>query len=170
MAHGPHHAHPALPCEEQPTLTLRFGGRSLAGIALWTALLDPGDEVLIIQGPGIIEGTGIVGGTGSWLAPLAELVGGHPSTVAVDALWSEIGERTRAVVLRADEELLLLLSETDVVPIVVLEPGAALNDARAIGIDGSTLRVGGRVGAALRSTLVHHAELARAADDMEGRR
>lgn len=156
MALGSHHAHPAPPSKEQPELTLRFASRSLLGVALWTAILDPGEDVLIVDG------------AAPWLAPLAELVGGHPSTVDAHGLWNEIGARTRAVVLRADGELQQLLSETDVLPIVVLQPGAALSDARAIGIEGSMLTIGGLVGAALRSTLVHHAELVRAAERVDG--
>lgn len=133
-------------------VTLAFPSRSLAAVALWTALLEPGDEVLIVQG------------SGAWLSPLAELVGAHPSTVAPHALWGEIGARTRAVVLPADEELLALSSETDVLPVVVLEPGATLREPRAIGVEDATLYVGGAVGPALRSALVHHAELVRAAE------
>ncbi len=147
------HAHPAQGPDALPALVLRAPSPSLAGVALFCALLEPGDEVLLVEG------------ACPRLAPLAELVGAHPSTVRADALWSEIDARTRAVVIPRDDELLALVAETRVLPIVALAPGDALPSEHAIGVEGASLHVGGRVGVALREALVRHAALVRDAED-----
>lgn len=83
-------------------------------MALITALIDPGEEILFLRGAA--EG----------LARLVPLLGGRATRLPMDrgpdaaALWGAIGARTRAVVLfEPTEDELLLLRETDVT--VVLE-------------------------------------------------
>lgn len=106
----PHWSHRSAPQGQIEGRThLAFGHPTLAGIALVTALIDPGEELLFL------------GDAAPGLAKLVPLLGGRAVTLPMNerpdaaALWGAIGARTRGVVIAyPSEDELLLLSETDV--------------------------------------------------------
>jgi hypothetical protein len=106
----PHWSHRSAPPKEIEGRThLAFSHPTLAGIALVTVLVDPGEELLFL-------GDAVPG-----LVPLVPLLGARAVTLPMHerpdaaALWGAIGPRTRGVVLAdPSEDELALLSETDV--------------------------------------------------------